>query len=196
MFLFLACADGGGDSRLPRDQWPDLSGDADTDSDTDSDSDADTDSDTDADSDTDTDADTPTGSGPCEFPQGVPDEGFVAWAGDYEDTDPTVDADVNAVMEALTGCGAGSTCDLSTYAGASVDEQCQSWFAAVTAALRDRGYCAGQHSVGSTDEIAVSATGCGGRWYGYHVCYYGGPTVVWNPGARRGWWQIDPAWCG
>lgn len=133
--------------------------------------------------------------GPCEFPQGVPDEAWIGWADSYEDTDPDVDDEVNAVMEELTGCGSASTCYLSHYPGASIDEQCQSWFAAVTAELRARGYCAGQHSVGSTDEIAVSNTGCGGKWYGYHVCYYGGPTVVWNPGARRGWWQIDASYC-
>jgi len=38
-------------------------------------------------------------------------------------------------------------------------------------------------------------TGCGGKWYGYHICNYGGPKVVWNPGARRGWWAINPAYC-
>jgi hypothetical protein len=84
---------------------------------------------------------------------------------------------------------------LSAYAGATTDEKCQSWFAAVTAALRAQGFDAGQHQEGGTDEIAVSSTGCSGKWYGYHVCYYGGPTVVWNPGARRGWWKIDPSYC-
>jgi hypothetical protein len=125
----------------------------------------------------------------------VPDEDFIAAACSYQDTDPTVDAAVNAAMEALTGCGAMSDCSLATFPGSTVDEKCQSWFAAVTAALRDQGYCAGQHAVGATDEIAVSNTGCDGKWYGYHICNYGGPKVVWNPGARRGWWAIDPAYC-
>ena len=93
------------------------------------------------------------------------------------------------------GCGIGSDCDITGFAGTTVDEICQSWFAAVTAALRAKGYCAGQHIVGSTDEIAVSNTGCGGKWYGYHICNYGGPKVVWNPGARRGWWMIKPSYC-
>ena len=41
----------------------------------------------------------------------------------------------------------------------------------------------------------MSNTGCTGKWYGYHICFYGGPTVGWNPGARRGWWKILPADC-
>ena len=116
-----------------------------------------------------------TGSGPCEF--------------------PSVDAAVNDVMVQLTGCGVLSDCPLTTFPGSTTDEICQSWFAAVTAELRAQGYCAGQHIVGSTDEIAVSNTGCDGKWYGYHICNYGGPKVVWNPGARRGWWAIDPGYC-
>ncbi|MBI1944248.1 MAG: hypothetical protein HYS27_01060 [Deltaproteobacteria bacterium] len=129
------------------------------------------------------------------FPVGVPEEGFIAAATSSTDTDPEVDAAVNAAMVALTGCGVSSSCDLSAFAGANAEEKCQSWFAAVTAELRARGYSAGQHEVGHTDEIAVSNTGCAGRWYGYHVCNYGGPLVVWSPGARRGWWMIDPGYC-
>jgi hypothetical protein len=134
--------------------------------------------------------------GACEFPQGVPDADFIASACTYDDTDPTVDAAVNAVMVSLTGCGVASDCPISGFAGTTVDEICQSWFAAVTAALRAQGYCAGQHAAGSTDEIAVSNSCCEGKWYGYHICNYGGPKVVWNPGARRGWWMINPAQCG
>lgn len=130
-----------------------------------------------------------------EFPQSVPEEGFIATASSYADTDPTVDAAVNAAMVELTGCGVSSRCDLSAFPGATAEEKCQSWFAAVTAELRDHGLSAGQHEVGHTDEIAVSNTGCAGRWYGYHVCNYGGPLVVWSPGARRGWWTIDPDYC-
>lgn len=136
-----------------------------------------------------------TGTGPCEFPQGVPDEGFIAAACSYQDTDPAVDAAVNTVMVSLTGCGVSSDCSLAGYSGANAGEKCQSWFAAVTAALRADGYCAGQHVVGATDEIAVSSTGCDGKWYGYHICNYGGPQVVWAAGARRGWWAIDPSCC-
>lgn len=108
---------------------------------------------------------------------------------------PAVDAAVNAVMVALTGCAVSSDCPLSGFPGTTVDEMCQSFFAAVTAELRAQGFCAGQHAVGSTDEIAVSNTGCAGKWFGYHICNYGGPKVVWNQGARRGWWAIDPAYC-
>ncbi len=129
------------------------------------------------------------------FPPNVPEEGFIAAASSNTDTDPAVDAAVNEVMVALTGCGVSSSCDLSGYAGANAHEQCQSWFAAVTHELRARGFLAGQHEADVTDEIAVSNTGCAGRWYGYHVCNYGGPLVVWSPGARRGWWMIDPAYC-
>ncbi|MCC6556662.1 MAG: hypothetical protein IT372_27190 [Polyangiaceae bacterium] len=131
----------------------------------------------------------------CEFPQGVPDPSFIDSACTYQDTDPAVDAAVNAVMAALTGCGVSSDCPITGFPGGTVDEICQSWFAAVTAELRAQGFCAGQHIVGATDEIAVSNTGCTGKWYGYHICNYGGPKVVWNPGARRGWWAIDPAYC-
>ena len=137
----------------------------------------------------------PGWAGGCAFPQGVPDESFIGTACAYQDTDPAVDAAVNAVMTALSGCGVGSDCALVGVRDGSVEEVCQAWFAAVTQALRDQGYCAGQHAVGSTDEIAVSDTGCAGKWYGYHICFYGGPKVVWNPGARRGWWAIDPAYC-
>lgn len=133
--------------------------------------------------------------GPCEFPQGVPDPDFTCNATSYQDTDPKVDAAVNSVMVTLTGCGVQSDCPLTGFAGTNADEICQSFFAAVTKELRAQGYCAGQHAVGSTDEIAVSNTGCSGKWYGYHVCNYGGPKVVWNPGARRGWWLVKPSYC-
>ncbi|MBI5537493.1 MAG: hypothetical protein HY898_32520 [Deltaproteobacteria bacterium] len=134
-------------------------------------------------------------TGPCSFPQGVPDDGFFAFSCTYQETDPAVDADVNAVMATLSGCGIGSDCTITGFPGTTVDEICQSWFAAVTEQLRANGYCAGQHAVGSTDEIAVSNTGCTGKWYGYHICNYGGGKVVWNPGARRGWWMIQPQYC-
>jgi hypothetical protein len=134
---------------------------------------------------------------PCSFPQGVPDpDGFIASAAFKEDTDPAVDAAVNSVMAALTGCGVLSDCDIVGFPGTTTDEICQSWFAAVTQALRDQGFCAGLHGEGSTDEIAVSNTCCEDKWYGYHICNYGGPKVVWNPGARRGWWMIEPSYCG
>jgi hypothetical protein len=132
-----------------------------------------------------------SGSGDCAFPQGVPDEAFSGGS----QNNPALGDRVNAVMRDLTGCNIGSTCSLSTYAGATADEKCQSWFAAVNAALRAQGLCAGLHEEGVTDEIAVSDTGCTGRWYGYHVCYYGGPTVVWSPGAQRGYYEILPAYC-
>ena len=132
----------------------------------------------------------------CSFPQNVPDPaGFIAHATSYSDTDPTIDAAVNAVMAKLSGCSVGSRCPLDGFAGSTAGAKCQSWFAAVTQELRNRGFCAGQHVVGGTDEIAVNSLGCTNKWYGYHICYYGGPTVVWNPGARRGWWEIAPACC-
>ena len=130
------------------------------------------------------------------FPQGVPDpDGFIASASSYQDTDPVVDAAVNAAMQKLTGCNPGSDCPITGLPGANADEVCQSWFAAVTAELRAQGFCAGQHVVGSTDEIAVTNVSCNTKWYGYHVCNYGGPKVVWNPGARRGWWMIAAQYC-
>ncbi len=133
--------------------------------------------------------------GPCAFPQGVPESDYPCSATSYQDTDPTVDADVNAVMASLSGCSPGSDCTITVVPGTNFDEICQNWFAAVTQALREQGYCAGQHEVGHTDEIAVSNTGCTGKWYGYHICNYGGGKVVWNPGARRGWWMILPSHC-
>lgn len=130
------------------------------------------------------------------FPQGVPDpDGFIASAASYQDTDPKVDAAVNAAMAKLTGCSPGSDCPITGLPGSNADEVCQSWFAAVTAELRAQGFCAGQHTVGSTDEIAVGNISCNAKWYGYHVCFYGGPKVVWNPGARRGWWMIAEQYC-
>ena len=133
--------------------------------------------------------------GPCAFPQGVPDPDFIAAACTYQDTDKSVDDAVNAVMATLSGCGVGSDCPITTVGGSDVNEICQNWFAAVTAELRNQGFCAGQHAVGSTDEIAVSNTCCEGKWYGYHIGNYGGGKVVWNPGARRGWWQIQSSYC-
>jgi len=96
---------------------------------------------------------------------------------------------VNAVMETLSGCPRGSDC----YIGDRYTDQ--TWFAAVTASLRAQGYCAGQHEVGATDEIAVSSSGCTGLWFGYHVFNYGGLKVVWNNGAQRGSWSIEPQYC-
>lgn len=136
------------------------------------------------------------GFGPdCSFPQGVPDQDFIEAASSYQDTDPAVDAAVNAVMESLSGCGAMSDCDITGFPGTTAEEICQSWFDAVNAGLREQGFCAGQHVQGNTDEIAVNDTCCAGKWYGYHICNYGGPKVVWNPGARRGWWKIAPSHC-
>jgi len=136
------------------------------------------------------------GFGPdCSFPQGVPDPDFIESASSYQDTDPAVDAAVNAVMESLSGCGAMTDCDIAGFPGTTAEEICQSWFDAVNSKLREQGFCAGQHVQGATDEIAVNNTCCAGKWYGYHVCNYGGPKVVWAPGARRGWWKIAPSHC-
>jgi hypothetical protein len=132
--------------------------------------------------------------GSCTFPIDIPEAAFTEYAGVREDTDPAVDAAVNAVMQELTGCGIGSACPITGYPGTTTEQICQGWFTAVEQKLRDRGLCAGQHET-TSDEIAVSNTGCTGRWYGYHICNYGGPTVVWNPGARRGWWRISADYC-
>lgn len=122
----------------------------------------------------------------CSFPQGVPDPDFTGHA----TTSTSVGNTVNQVMSQLSGCPVGSDCPLApTYADA------QAWFAAVNAALRARGLCAGQHIVGDTDEIAVSDTGCTGLWYGFHAYNYGGGKVVWAPGANRGSWSIAPQHC-
>ncbi|MDY0060768.1 MAG: NBR1-Ig-like domain-containing protein [Myxococcota bacterium] len=122
----------------------------------------------------------------CTFPQGVNDSAFT----NGPDTDPVIADAVNAVMARLSGCSIGSDCPIGDRW-----PDAQGWFGAVNRELRDQGYCAGQHAEGDTDEIAVSSTGCRGRWYGYHVYNYGGSKVVWNPGAQRGWWSIDPAYC-
>jgi hypothetical protein len=133
-----------------------------------------------------------TGDG-CGFPQGVPDDGWIGTAESWSDTDPAVDQAVTEVMVELTGCPPGSDCRVGD--GDNPHLVCQDWFARVNQRLRQRGLCAGLHVEGHTDEIAVSNTGCRGRWYGYHICSYGGMSVVWMPGARRGWWQIAPASC-
>jgi len=125
--------------------------------------------------------------GECKFPQGVPDEAYTHG----EDNDPEIAQIVNDVMVTLSGCDIGSDCPLGDRGYPTA----QSWFDAVNAELRSMGLCAGQHVEGETDEIAVSNDGCTGRWYGYHIYNYGGGKVVWNPGAQRGWWSIDPAYC-
>ena len=93
-------------------------------------------------------------------------------------------------MQRTSGCSRGSDC----YIGDRYPDP-QLWFAAVTDRLRAGGLCAGQHEVGSTDEIAVSNTGCPGLWYGYHIYHYGALKVVWNPGAQRGSWSIPATDC-
>jgi hypothetical protein len=106
-----------------------------------------------------------------------------------------VDKAVNEAMAQLSGCSIGSDCPITVVAGENTNDLCQNWFSLVSEALRAQGFCAGQHEEGHTDEIAVSDTGCTGKWYGYHICNYGGAKVVWNPGARRGWWKIKPGYC-
>ncbi len=124
--------------------------------------------------------------GGCRFPQGVAEADYTHGDGNSA----TVSAAVNRVMAQLSGCSIGSDCPVgATYPTG------QSWFDDVTAGLRAEGLCAGQHEDGHTDEIAVSETGCTGRWYGYHIYNYGGSKVVWNPGAQRGWWTITANWC-
>lgn len=121
----------------------------------------------------------------CTFPQGVPDPEYTG----HTLTNAMVANLVNTTMEQLSGCPKGSDCSIGDrYTD-------QTWFAAVTASLRAQGLCAGQHEVGHTDEIAVSYTSCGGLWYGYHVFNYGGSKVVWNNGAQRGSWSIQPQHC-
>lgn len=132
--------------------------------------------------------------GPCSFPQGVPDADYIASACTYQDTDKSVDDAVNAAMAKLSGCSVGSDCPLG-QPGDNTHILCQGWFVAVAQELRAQGFCAGQHVLDYTDEIAVSNTCCEGKWYGYHICNYGGGKVVWNPGARRGWWVITPSYC-
>lgn len=127
-----------------------------------------------------------TVSSACSFPQGVPEQDFT-W---HANTSASVAATVNQVMSQLSGCPVNSDCPLTPR---FPDDQ--AWFTAVTAALRARGLCAGQHELGHTDEIAVSDTGCSGRWFGYHVFNYGGSKVVWATGAARGSWSIEPSHC-
>jgi hypothetical protein len=138
----------------------------------------------------------------CDFPQGVPDEDFTG-----ADAIPTLVAEVNAAMVAVTGCSIGSACPTgfsADHAGA------QQFFDLVIAELRARGFCAGQHRTGETDEIAVSRN-CRAVWEGYHIFAYGGATVVWarNPsapcggsacpglggGSFRGIWWVPGSYC-
>ena len=123
--------------------------------------------------------------GECTFPQGVPNSDFTSGPATH-----TLGTQVNAAMERVARCSAGTDCS----AGPSADE----FFDAVNAELRATGLCAGRHNEtppGASDEIAV-ATSCTGWWEGYHVYNYGGGKVVWSPNAARTKWKIDPKWCG
>ena len=99
---------------------------------------------------------------------------------------------VNDAMAELTGCPVGSDCRLG-------DETRQDFQRRVFRALRDRGFCAGQHER-STDEIFVGPS-IDSRLEGYHVFAGDGSNgpvppggtkrkVVWAPGANRPTWRV------
>lgn len=111
---------------------------------------------------------TPLPSTPCTVPQGV------EWIGPGPELHRH-DAVLNAVMASLTECSPGSDCNTGYGAG---DEGAQRWFRSVVSSLQSRGFCAGQHETGITDEIAV-AEDCTGPYAGYHISNYGSGKVVW-----------------
>jgi len=135
---------------------------------------------------------TPTPSKGCSAPQGA------SW--EHGGKTARFDKAVNHSMQMLTGCDVGSDC----RTGSSPQE----WQARVVLSLRDHGFCAGQHEMGVTDEIAVacdilsaddmnclSAT-CSTFWEGKHVANFSSPDnakVVWSPGADRDSWK--PSGC-
>jgi len=105
------------------------------------------------------------------FPQGVADSDFTGQA-----ALPVLADVVNGVMRDLTGCDVGSGC----HHGKTPQE----FMAAVIAKLRERGYVAGQHEDGRSDEIAIRITaksdGAGCRWEGFHISTFStDPAVVW-----------------
>jgi hypothetical protein len=58
----------------------------------------------------------------------------------------------------------------------------QAFFSVLNSKLRARGYWAGQHRDGASDEMTV-ATDCRGEWQNFHAWYYGEPGYpIWaNP---------------
>ena len=104
------------------------------------------------------------------------------------------DKAVNAVMSDIAKCDVGSNC-IHGYGDLE-------WLSVVTAGLREKGFCAGQHIDGVTDEIAVACTilsedkltcllsQCQGEWEGKHVAHFGVGKIVWSPGADHESWFL------
>lgn len=102
----------------------------------------------------------------------------------------TLGAAVNEAMHALR-----PDCDIGGRCVIPASTRPQEWQSKVTAELRRRGFCAGQHTPG-TDEIAVAGVAAGAVWEGFHVYVGGGwdhpeqgGTILWAPQAYRGAWQ-------
>lgn len=123
---------------------------------------------------------TPAPTPGCSFPQGVPEDAFHF----VPNTKPSMGDKVNAaVRDVLQGS------DI-VFGGP------QKFFAEVNALLRLRGICAGQHTDGVSDEIAVK--NARGEWEGYHI-YSGDDSntpetvgkVLLSPNAYRGAWLVD-----
>ncbi len=102
------------------------------------------------------------------FPQGVPDSEFQGRA-----SRPVLGDVVNRAMADLTGCDVGTRCEH----GMTPHE----WQRRVYLAFRARGYAAGEHREGESDEIAVRASAKGVCvWEAFHVSTYSAtPAVVW-----------------
>lgn len=97
------------------------------------------------------------------FPQGIPDHDISIIPGL-----PTLGDVVNQEIVAMfPGCEVNTRCDGQGYSA-------QSFFNVLNSRLRARGYWAGQHGEGVSDEIAVG-TSCTGEWQNYHAWYYGSP---------------------
>lgn len=104
------------------------------------------------------------------FPQGVPDHEILIVPGV-----PTLGDVVNAEIAAMfPGCKVGDVrCDGLGYSP-------QSFLAVLNDRLRARGYWAGQHREGSSDEMTVTQD-CRGEWQNFHAWDYNG-SPLWANG--------------
>lgn len=120
----------------------------------------------------------------CRFPQGA--------SLSISPLTRNFDKAVNNVISTITKCSIGSDCTHGLLD--------QDFLYEVASDLRLKGFCAGQHINGVTDEIAVSCTtlsddgltckisNCKTPWEGKHVAHFGVGKVVWCPGADRDSW--------
>ena len=96
------------------------------------------------------------------FPQGIPEKDFSIVPGI-----PTLHDVVNQEIAAMF-----PNCQVHQDRCDGLGYSAQSFFNVLNGRLRARGYWAGQHIEGITDEIAV-AKDCKGEWENFHAWYHG-----------------------